>query len=169
MLVPLKYIYFFSEITDYFFHIRMSVLRRFIAGQNLEWDIDIYIFPSGKTGLPFQTFRWNEPKSHVPLILSYRIFRKIFVNGVCSDFGMSSKNIFGKCLLLALSANGWEVQNMASSFSRQENSSMEKALFDWPIVLQYDVKAKYLCFLESSRAWNFFTRASLNQSKATRV
>ena len=30
---------------------------------------------------------------------------------------------------------------MASSFSRQRNPNMEKALFDWPIVLQYDVKA----------------------------
>ena len=29
---------------------------------------------------------------------------------------------------------------MASSFSRQRNPNMEKALFDWPIVLQYDVK-----------------------------
>ena len=29
---------------------------------------------------------------------------------------------------------------MASSFSRQSNPNMEKALFDWPIVLQYDVK-----------------------------
>ena len=25
----------------------------------------------------------------------------------------------------------------------KENTNMEKALFDWPIVLQYDVKAKY--------------------------
>ena len=29
---------------------------------------------------------------------------------------------------------------MASSFFRQRNPNMEKALFDWPIVLQYDVK-----------------------------
>ena len=28
-------------------------------------------------------------------------------------------------------------------FSVKENPNMEKALFDWPIVLQYDVKAKY--------------------------
>ena len=26
-------------------------------------------------------------------------------------------------------------------FSAKENPNMEKALFDWPIVLQYDVKA----------------------------
>ena len=28
-------------------------------------------------------------------------------------------------------------------FPAKENTNMEKALFDWPIVLQYDVKAKY--------------------------
>ena len=28
-------------------------------------------------------------------------------------------------------------------FPAKENPKMEKALFDWPIVLQYDVKAKY--------------------------
>ena len=28
-------------------------------------------------------------------------------------------------------------------FTAKENPNMEKASFDWPIVLQYDVKAKY--------------------------
>ena len=28
-------------------------------------------------------------------------------------------------------------------FPAKENPNMEKALFDWPIVLQYNVKAKY--------------------------
>ena len=28
-------------------------------------------------------------------------------------------------------------------FPAKENPNMEKALFDWPIVLQYDVKPKY--------------------------
>ena len=28
-------------------------------------------------------------------------------------------------------------------FLAKENLDMEKALFDWPIMLQYDVKAKY--------------------------
>ena len=28
-------------------------------------------------------------------------------------------------------------------FPANENPNMEKALFDWPIVLQYNVKAKY--------------------------
>ena len=28
-------------------------------------------------------------------------------------------------------------------FPARENPNMEKALFDWPIVLEYDVKAKY--------------------------
>ena len=28
-------------------------------------------------------------------------------------------------------------------FHAKENAKMEKALFDWQIVLQYDIKAKY--------------------------
>ena len=28
-------------------------------------------------------------------------------------------------------------------FPAKENRNMEKALFDWPIMLQYDVKANY--------------------------
>ena len=60
---------------------------------------------------------------------------------------MTLKNGFGKCSLFVLSANGWKDQNMDSSvsvrFPTKENPNMEKALFDWPIVLQYDVKAKY--------------------------
>ena len=37
-----------------------------------------------------------------------------------------------------------EDQKMASSFyfPAKENPNMEKALLDWPIMLQYDVKAK---------------------------
>ena len=54
---------------------------------------------------------------------------------------MTLKNGFHKCLLFVLSENGWKEQNMDSSFSTKENPNMEKALFDWPIVLQYDVKA----------------------------
>ena len=59
---------------------------------------------------------------------------------------MTFKNGFGKCLLFVLSANGWKDQNMDSSFSRPKNPNMAKALFNWPIVLQwlqYDVKVKY--------------------------
>ena len=52
-------------------------------------------------------------------------------------------------------ANGWKDQNMASSFSRQ-NSNMEKALFDWPIVLQYDVKAKYRLISRKFSGMKFF-------------
>ena len=31
----------------------------------------------------------------------------------------------------------------ALRFPAKENPNMEKALFDWPIVLHYDVRAKY--------------------------
>ena len=36
-----------------------------------------------------------------------------------------------------------KMQTWPLRFPAKENPNMEKALFDWPIVLQYDVKAKY--------------------------
>ena len=45
---------------------------------------------------------------------------------------------------------------MASLFGRQRNPNMEKALFDWPIVLQYDVKAKYRLISRKFSGMKFF-------------
>ena len=45
---------------------------------------------------------------------------------------------------------------MASLFSRQRNPNMEKALFDWPIVLKYDVKAKYRLISRKFSGMKFF-------------
>ena len=51
-------------------------------------------------------------------------------------------------------------------FPAKENPNMEKALFDWPIVLQYDVKAISRKFFGHEV---FSAERSLNQPKATRV
>ena len=37
---------------------------------------------------------------------------------------------------------------------------MEKALFDWPMVLRYDVKAKYRLISRKFSGMNFFTKAT---------
>ena len=49
-------------------------------------------------------------------------------------------------------------------FPAKENPNMEKALFDWPVVLQYDVKAKYR--LISTKFWGvkFFHLARFARS-----
>ena len=36
-----------------------------------------------------------------------------------------------------------KIKTWTLRFPAKENPNMEKALFDWPIVLQYDVKTKY--------------------------
>ena len=55
-------------------------------------------------------------------------------------------------------------------FSAKGNPNMEKAFFDWPIVLQYDVKAKYRLTSRKFFGIFFFSpERSLNQAKATRV
>ena len=61
---------------------------------------------------------------------------------------------------------------MASSFSRQRKPylNMERALLDWPFVLQYDVKAKYRFISRKVLGYEVFSaERSLSQSKATRV
>ena len=41
-------------------------------------------------------------------------------------------------------------------FPAKENPNMEKPSFDWPVVLQYDVKANIDWFLENSSRITFF-------------
>ena len=55
-------------------------------------------------------------------------------------------------------------------FPVKQNPYMEKALFDWPIVLQYDVKAKYRLISRKFSGMKFFSpERLLNQPKITRV
>ena len=51
-------------------------------------------------------------------------------------------------------------------FPAKENPNMEKALFDWPIMLQYDVKAKYRLISRKFSNMKFFhVRARLTNQK----
>ena len=54
-------------------------------------------------------------------------------------------------------------------FPAQENPNAEKALFDWPIVLQYDVKAKYRLICRKFFGHEVFTRSYENRFKRFRV
>ena len=57
---------------------------------------------------------------------------------------MTLKNGFGECsLLLFYQPMDEKIKTCFLRFPAKVNPNMEKALFDWPIVLQYDVKAKY--------------------------
>ena len=61
-----------------------------------------------------------------------------------------------------------KIKTWTLRFPAKENPNMEKALFDWPIVLQYDVKAKYRLISRKFFGHEVFS-AELNQPKATRV
>ena len=56
---------------------------------------------------------------------------------------MTLKNGFGKCSLFVYQQIDEKIKTSPLRFHVKENPNMEKASFDWPIVLQYDVKAKY--------------------------
>ena len=49
-----------------------------------------------------------------------------------------------------------KIKTWTLRFYAKENPNMEKALFDWPIVLQYDVKAKYRLISRKFSGMKFF-------------
>ena len=62
-----------------------------------------------------------------------------------------------------------KIKTWTLRFPAKENPNMEKALFDWPIVLQYDVKAKYGLILESSRLTNQEPRAFVSVQQTNQI
>ena len=63
-----------------------------------------------------------------------------------------------------------KIKTWTLRFPAKENPNMEKALFDWPIVLQYDVEAKYRLISRKYFGLEVFSlERSLNQPKASRV
>ena len=53
-----------------------------------------------------------------------------------------------------------EIKTWPLRFPAKENPNMEKALFDWPIVLQYDVEAKYRLISRKFSGRTFFSPAT---------
>ena len=49
-----------------------------------------------------------------------------------------------------------KIKTWTLHFPAKENPNMEKALSDWPIVLQYDVKAKYRLISRKYLSMKFF-------------
>ena len=49
-----------------------------------------------------------------------------------------------------------KIKTWTLHFPAKENPNIEKALFDWPIVLQYDVKGKYRLTSRKFSGMNFF-------------
>jgi len=63
-----------------------------------------------------------------------------------------------------------KIKTWTLRFPAKENPNMEKALFDWPIVLQNDVKAKYQLISRKFFGYEVSSaERSLNQQKAMRV
>ena len=49
-----------------------------------------------------------------------------------------------------------KIKTWTLRFPAKENPNMEKALFDWPIELQYDVKGKYRLTSRKFSGMKFF-------------
>ena len=75
---------------------------------------------------------------------------------------MTLKNGFGKCSLSLLFYQPVDekIKTLTLRFPAKENPNKENALFDWPIVLQNDVKARYRLI-----SINFHPRVRLTNQK----
>ena len=63
-----------------------------------------------------------------------------------------------------------KIKTWTLRFPAKENPNMARALFDWPMVLQYDVKVKYRLISRKFFGREVFSTECLrNQQKATRV
>ena len=69
---------------------------------------------------------------------------------------MTIKNGLGSVLFLFCQPMDETIKTWPIRFPAKENPNMEKALFDWPIVLQYDVKAKYRLISRKFSGITFF-------------
>ena len=49
-----------------------------------------------------------------------------------------------------------KIKTLPLLFPTKENPNIEQALFDWPIVLQYDMKAKYRLISRKFLGMKFF-------------
>ena len=128
----------------------------------LRWVLKLYSFLH-------ITFRSNKPKRNLSKALKVS---KVILLILQFSYDLE-KYSFRKCSLFVLSVNGWKDPNLASwplCFPAKENCNIEKALFDWPIVLQYEVKAKYRLNSRKVLGMKFFSpERSFNQRKATLV
>ena len=62
------------------------------------------------------------------------------VLGLIERFSYDLEKLFGKCSFYQ--PMNEKIKTWTLRFPAKENPKMEKALFDWPIVLQYDVKGR---------------------------
>ena len=88
-----------------------------------------------------------------------------------NDFLMILKMVSVSGLYLFYQPMDGKIKTWTLRFPAKENPNMEKALFQWPVVSQYEVKAKHRLISRKFSGMKFFfvSERSLNQPKATRV
>ena len=69
---------------------------------------------------------------------------------------MTLKNGFDTCSYLFYQPMDEKIKTWTLRFPAKENPNMEKPLFERPIVLQYDVKAKYRMISRKFVSMKFF-------------
>ena len=101
------------------------------------------------------------PQIHVLSLFKLAITRLYIVvpqNSPTAIFAWPWKTVLRSVRYLFYQTGDEKIKTWTLRFPAKESPDTEKALFDWPVALQYDVKAMYR-----------FLERSLHQPKATRV
>ena len=77
-------------------------------------------------------------------------------DGWIERFPCDHKNGLGSVRYLFCQPMDETIKTWPIRFPAKENPNMEKALFDWPIVLQYHFKAKYRLISRKFSGMKFF-------------
>ena len=131
---------------------KVILLMNYKSGRRTVWDL---AFGQDNNGQQQQVIMAMRVRDHLTLEIPRE--RNHVLSFVRAIFVWPWKMVSVKCSLFLLSANGWIRSNTGTLRSpAKENPSMEKPLFDWPIVLQYDVKSNSDWFLQRSSGMTFF-------------
>ena len=101
-------------------------------------------FSTGWKMWPDSSFEWDRSIFSISL---HGTFRAIFVWP--SHVSVSVSYLFYQPM-------DEKIKTWPLRFPAKENPNMEKAFFDWPVVLQYDVKAKYRLISRKFSNMKFF-------------
>ena len=115
-------------------------------------------------------FLFQEDQLIYTLNLSKYQWQEIFaLNVISNDFRMTLKMVSLTVRYLFYQSMDEKIKTQTLNFSAKENPNMEKALFNWPIVQQYAVKAKNRLISRKFSGMKFFHLSvrRVNEPKAT--
>ena len=155
-----------NMITDWNTSVQITAFRPPCINANLNQHFFVFIFLNTHSRLPLEKTLWslctrcgyNNVVQKAPCWIANEAEGQKKQRGYIIQ--TANRAIFvwpwNKRSLLIYQPIDEKIKTWTLRFPAKENPNMEKTLFDWPIVLQYDVKAKYRLISRKFSGMKFF-------------